>query len=194
LAKTYSFVNHARARDAENVVSRIEKEMARRFPPPPDTLHVDVIFLHLPTHDIESVLKEYVHDGEVNVTSTIILCSSYPINLIDVLGRQGLQQFPDKFVLGDPELFLTFIDEFMSGLAGDKIRTDLLAARAVPEALVGLYLLFKGGMDKECVRSYTAQNAKKLESEARVHFREGVKIDAITDASLAHALSGAFCR
>ena len=82
----------------------------------------------------------------------------------------------------------------MAGLAAGKVRTDLLASRAPPEALVGLYLLLKGGMDDGSIESYRAANVERLRSEARIYLDEGITIETIDPNALSDALTHAFER
>ena len=195
LAKTYAFLNHARDSDPQNVVSLIETGMGQLCAPAVLGISLaDVIFLHFPTHEIEPLLDDLIDSTEVTADSTIVLCSSHPFGMGSVLTRPTLQKFPKRHVLGDPYVFLGVIDEFLTSLAAGKVRTDLLASRAPPEALVGLYLLLKGGMDDASIESYRAANGEKLRSEAKVYLREGLKIETIDSNALSQALARAFER
>ena len=176
------------------MISRIEVSMENVFPPTEHTSSADVVFLHFPSDQIEDKLFSLNRSGKVSVNSTIVLCSSRPYGMGNLLKRNSLQKFADRHVLGDPAMFQRVIGDFMAGLAAGKVRIDLLAARAPPEALVGLYLLLMGHMDQVSIESYRAVNYEKLRSEARVYLREGVTIDSIDSNALSDALARAFER
>lgn len=192
LEKVYAFLNHAKEEDPGNVISLIESSMSGICLPVANTASADVIFVHFPTHRLERALGNLVLNGTVGVGSTLVLCSSHPYGMESML--KSFTNFPDRHVLRDPAMFQRVVGEFMAGLAAGKVRTDLLASRAPPEALVGLYLLLKGGMDDGSIESYRAANVERLRSEARIYLDEGITIETIDPNALSDALTHAFER